>query len=43
MNNFVKAMNKHAKGFENLREKFSKLNDDKLKEGIFTGRQINEI
>jgi len=36
-------MNKHGKGFEYLREKFPKLNDDKLIEGIFIGPQICEI
>jgi hypothetical protein len=31
MKNFVKAMNKHHKGFEYLREKFPKLSYVKLK------------
>ena len=35
MENFVKVMNKHDKGFEHFREKFPKLGDAKLKEGIF--------
>jgi len=43
MKNFVKAMNKHGKGFEHLREKFPKLGDAKLNEGIFIGPQIREI
>jgi hypothetical protein len=43
MENFVKAMNKHGKGFEYLREKFSKLSDGKSKEGIFIGPLISEI
>ena len=30
MKNFVKAMGKHGKGFEYLREKFPKLGDSKL-------------
>ena len=32
MNIFVKAMNKHNKGFEYLRDKFPELSDAKLKE-----------
>jgi hypothetical protein len=43
MKNFVKAMNKHGKGFEYFREKLSKLSDGRLKEGIFIGPQISEI
>jgi len=43
MKNFVQAMNKHGKVFEYLREKFLKLSDAKLKEGIFIGPQICEI
>jgi hypothetical protein len=43
MKNFVKAMNKHGKHFEYLREKFPKLSDAKLKEGIFIGLQIRGI
>jgi len=42
MKNFVKAMNKHGKGFD-MREKFSELSDGKLKEGIFIGLQTCEI
>jgi len=40
MKNFVKDMKKCGKNFEYLREKFPKLSDDKLKEGIFIGLQI---
>jgi len=43
MKNFVQAMNKHGKVFEYLREKFPKLRDAKLKEGILIGPQICEI
>ena len=43
MKNSVKAMNKHAKGFEHLREAFLKISDTKLKEGIFSGKQNREI
>ena len=43
MKNFVKAMNKHGKGFEHLTEKFPKLDNAKLKDGMFIGPQIREI
>jgi hypothetical protein len=43
MKNYVKAMNKHGKGFEYLRENFPKFSDAKLKEGVFIERQIREI
>jgi hypothetical protein len=43
MKNLVKAMNKHGKDFEYLREKFSKLSDGKLKDSIFIGPQISGI
>ena len=43
MKNFVKAVNKQGKGFEHLREKFPKLGDAKLKEGIFIEPQVREI
>jgi hypothetical protein len=43
MKNFVKAVNKHGKGFEYLREKFPKLGDSKFKKGIFIRPQIREI
>jgi hypothetical protein len=38
MKNFVKAMNQEA--FTYLREKFPKLSEAKLKEGVFIGPQI---
>jgi hypothetical protein len=41
--NFVKATNKHGKGFEHLIEKLPKLGEVKLKEGVFIGPQIREI
>jgi hypothetical protein len=41
--NIFKNMNKYGKGFEQLTEKFRKLRDGKLKEGIFIGPQIREI
>jgi len=43
MKNFIKAMNKHGRGFEHLREKFPKLGDAKLKECIFVEPQVREI
>jgi hypothetical protein len=43
MKNFFKAMNKHGKGFEYLREKFPKISDGKVKEGMFIELQIREI
>jgi len=43
MKNFIKAVNKHGKGFEYLRKKFLKLGDAKLKEGVFIGLQIPDI
>ena len=43
MKNFFEAMKKHGKEFEYLREKFPKLNDSKLKEGVFIGPKICEI
>jgi hypothetical protein len=36
-------MNKHGKGFEYLIDKFPKLSDAKLKEGIFIGQKIRRI
>ena len=41
--NVVKAMNKQGKGLEFLEEKLPKVDDSKLKKGIFIGRQIREI
>jgi hypothetical protein len=41
MKNFVKAVNKHGKGFEYLREKLLKLTHAKSRE--FMGLQICEI
>jgi len=43
MENFIKSVNKHDKGFEYLREKVPKIRGAKLKEGIFIGPQILEI
>lgn len=43
MKNFVKAMNREGQAFKYIREKFSKLSDAKVKEGIFVGPQIREL
>jgi hypothetical protein len=43
MKNFFQAKNKYGKGFQYLTEKFPKLTDGKLREGIFIGPQIREI
>ena len=44
MKNFVKAIAKqNLNGFEFLCEKFIKLSQAKLKEGIFVGAQILEV
>jgi hypothetical protein len=43
MKNFVKAMNEEAAAFTYLREKFSKLSEAKLKEGVFIGPQIRDL
>lgn len=41
--NFVKAMDRNGSGFTYLREKFPKVSDAKIKEGIFVGPQIREL
>ena len=43
MKNFVKAMNKEESAFTCLREKFPRLSETKLKEGIFIGPQIRDL
>jgi hypothetical protein len=42
MKNVVKAMNQEEAAFTYLREKFPRLSDAKLKEGIFIGPQIRD-
>ena len=37
MKNFVKALNREGQAFKYLREKFPRLSDAKVKEGIFVG------
>ena len=43
MKNFVKGMNQEGRAFKYIREKFPKLSDAKVKEGIFVGPQIREL
>jgi hypothetical protein len=43
MKNFVKAMNQEEAAFTYLREKFPRLSEAKLKEGIFIGPQIRDL
>lgn len=43
MKNFVKAMNRESVAFQYIREKFPKVSDAKIKEGVFNGPQIREI
>ena len=42
MKHFVKAMNQEEAGFTYLWEKFPRLSEAKLKEGIFIGPQIGD-
>jgi len=43
MKNFVKAMNQEEVAFTNLCEKFPRLSEAKLKEGVFIGPQIRDL
>lgn len=43
MKNFVKGMNKDGAAFKYLRDKFPRLSEAKVKEGIFIGPQIREL
>lgn len=43
MKNFVKALDKNGAGFQYLREKFPRLSEAKVKEGIFVGSQIRKL
>ena len=38
--NFVKALDKNGAGFHYLKEKFPRVSDSKINEGIFVGPQI---
>ena len=41
--NFVKALDKNGAGFHYLKEKFPRVSDSKIKEGIFVGPQIRAL
>ena len=41
--NFVKAMDKNGAGFLYLKEKFPRVSDAKIKEGVFVGPQIRTL
>ena len=43
MKNFVKGMNQEGQAFKYLRDKFPRLSDAKVKEGIFVGPQIRQL
>ena len=43
MKNFVKALDKTKAGFKYLYEKFPRLSEAKIKEGVFLGPQIREL
>jgi len=43
MKNFVKGTDKTGRGFQYLRNKFPKVSDAKMKEGIFISHQIREL
>ncbi|UYV85009.1 hypothetical protein LAZ67_X004242 [Cordylochernes scorpioides] len=43
MKNFVKTMDRNASGFAYLKQKFSRISEAKIKEGIFVGPQIREL
>jgi hypothetical protein len=41
--NFVKVLNKNCAVFHYLKEKFRRVSDSKIKEGIFVGFQIRAL
>ena len=43
MKNFVKAMDRTGRGFQYLQDKFPRISEAKLKEGIFVGPQIRQV
>lgn len=43
MKNFVKSLDKEKAGFIYLRQKFPKISEAKLKEGVFVGPQIRKL
>lgn len=43
MKSFVKSMDPEGEGFRYLREKFPRISESKIKEGIFVGPQIRQL
>lgn len=43
MKNFVKAMDRNGHGFQYLKDKFPRISEAKIKEGIFVGPQIRKV
>ena len=43
MKNFVKAIDRNSPAFRYLHEKFPRLSEAKIKEGVFVGPQIREL
>jgi hypothetical protein len=43
MKNFVKAMDRTGSAFNYLAEKFPRLSEAKIKEGVFVGSQIRKL
>ena len=41
--NFVRAMGQNSAGFMNLKNKFPRISDAKIKEGVFFGPQIRQL
>jgi len=41
--NFVKTLNKNVTGFHYSKEKFPRVSDSKIKDGIFVGPQIRAL
>jgi hypothetical protein len=40
---FVKTVDKESKGFAYIRQKFSRISEAKMNEGIFVGPQIKQL
>ena len=43
MKHFLRGMIKTGRGFENVRNKFPNVSDEKIKEGMFIGPQIRQL
>jgi len=41
--NFVKTMDQNSAGFTYLKNKFPRISNDKIKEGVFVGLQIRKL